>query len=232
MSDFAITELQRRLANMIRVGVVSSTDEAARTVRVSFGNITTGALPWPADVGKNYRRWRPLRVGQQVIIASPGGELAQAEIVGMLYGGGIDAPDSSQDLDVIEYEDGTRIQYDSASHQLSADIKGSAIVSTEGALEAVVGTSADIDAAENINATAGGSVDIQAGTSATVAAPTITLDGNVVVTGSLSQGAGGASAEFGGDVNAQGDVKAGDISVQEHVHSGVASGSSLTGQPE
>lgn len=75
-------------------------------------------------------------------------------------------------------------------------------------------------------------------TSATVTAPTIMLDGNVTVTGTLITGTkGGGMASFGGTVNAKGlihsedDITAGSISLQHHVHTGVQGGSENTGTP-
>jgi len=50
-----------------------------------------------------------------------------------------------------------------------------------------------------------------------ITAPTITLNGNVQVNGSVSS---------------TGDMKAGSISVQSHTHTGVQSGSSSTGKPQ
>lgn len=75
-------------------------------------------------------------------------------------------------------------------------------------------------------------------TSATVTAPTIMLDGNVTVTGTLITGTkGGGKASFGGTVNAKGlihsedDITAGSISLQHHVHTGVQGGNENTGTP-
>ena len=79
---------------------------------------------------------------------------------------------------------------------------------------------------------------IECKTSATVTAPTIMLDGNVIVTGTLITGTkGGGMASFGGTVNAKGlihsedDITAGSISLQHHVHTGVQGGSENTGTP-
>lgn len=223
MNDFALSDMQRRLANLIRVGEISALDETERKIRVSFGSITTAWLDWPATYGRNYRRWRPLRMGQQVIMASPSGELAQAKIVGFLYRDTIQPPSENPDLDVIEFDDGTVLQYDSASHKLTATVKGAAEITTDGDVTATVGGGLTVDVTNDINATAGGS--------ATVKAPTITLDGNVTITGSLTQGTNGADANFGGTVEAATDVTTNGVSLKTHTHTGVTSGTSTSGPP-
>jgi hypothetical protein len=66
----------------------------------------------------------------------------------------------------------------------------------------------------------------------TITGTTINLDGNVVISGSLSSGGiGGANATFSGSITATGNVKAGAIDLETHVHTGVTTGSGNTGGP-
>lgn len=58
-------------------------------------------------------------------------------------------------------------------------------------------------------------------------APTIELNGQIT-----GGGSGGATATFTGDINASGDVTAGGISLQTHVHGGIQPGGSDTGAPK
>ena len=122
-----LQELERRLNNMVMVGTVLEVDHATRKLKVEIGEIRTAWLNWPTEMGRNYRRWRPLRKGQQVVLSSPSGDPAQAVITGMLYSNALSAPSSTPDLDLIEFEDGTRFQYDSASHEYVAQVGGSQI---------------------------------------------------------------------------------------------------------
>lgn len=69
--------------------------------------------------------------------------------------------------------------------------------------------------------------DVTATQSASITAPTIALNGQITAGGS-----GGATATFTGTINATGDVTAGEISLQSHVHGGVATGGSDTGVPK
>ena len=82
----------------------------------------------------------------------------------------------------------------------------------------------------NFNVTAGGSVSVQ-GADITEQGATITLNGETTINGALAQnGAGGA--EFSNGITAGGDVKAGSISLQSHVHGGVQSGGGTTSTPQ
>lgn len=58
----------------------------------------------------------------------------------------------------------------------------------------------------NLAATASGTATVDATASCTVTAPTITLNGNVVINGSLSQGAGGAAASLQGGLEVTGTM--------------------------
>lgn len=130
MSRWGQAELERRLSTIVKIGTVAAVDHASGRVRVSAGGITTAWLPWPVDVGRNYRRWRPMREGQQVVLVAPSGDLAQAAVAGMLYSNDLAAPDSNPDLDVVVFEDGTRIEYDSSSGKLTIDCVGDVDVRT------------------------------------------------------------------------------------------------------
>lgn len=124
---YRIRELERRLNNLLMVGTILEVDHAARKLRVEVGEIRTAWLSWPVEIGHNFRRWRPLRKGQQVVLASPSGDPAQAVITGMLYSSALPAPSDNPDLDLVEFDDGARFQYDSASHEYTAETGGSHI---------------------------------------------------------------------------------------------------------
>ena len=72
---------------------------------------------------------------------------------------------------------------------------------------------------------------INASGSMTVNSPESTFNGHVTITGGLNV-SGGEGATVDGSFSATGDVKAGEISLNSHVHSGVQSGGSNTGGPQ
>jgi len=143
----------------------------------------------------------------------------------------VDTPDPSAAAGKFRtlFADGTSIEYDKTAHKLTATVNGKVIVNA----------TSDIDATSqtNINATA----SIQA----TIQAPAIQLNGNVVVAGTLSAGSlalapvsgnAGADGKVHGDIELTGtltadtDVKTGTISLKNHKHT-APSGGGLTTTP-
>jgi phage baseplate assembly protein V len=125
-------DLNRRIESLIRLGTIDQVDHAARKLRVKTGGLLTGWLPWPAEVGRNFIRWRPLREGTQVVLASPSGDPAQAVIIGMLYTQTIDRPSTDPDIDLIEFDDGSRIAHDASSGVLSLHAAGDLYLTAAG----------------------------------------------------------------------------------------------------
>lgn len=89
-----LTELQQRLANLIRVGRVHSVDHEAAKLRVAFGkdNVNvSGWVPWMTSRAGATREWNPPAVGEQVCLMNPSGQ----DNAGFALPGGIyrtDAP--------------------------------------------------------------------------------------------------------------------------------------------
>ncbi|WP_246479999.1 phage baseplate assembly protein V [Kaustia mangrovi] len=80
--EIQLAEVERRLANTVRVGKVAELDAARGLVRVEIaqdrdGNpVLTPWLPWSERAG-GIRTWSPPSVGEQVRVVSPSGEVAQ-----------------------------------------------------------------------------------------------------------------------------------------------------------
>lgn len=127
-------DINRRIENLLRLGTIAELDTAARQVRVRSGNLLTDWLPWPAEIGRNYIRWRPLRQGTQVILGCISGEPEQATIIGMLYTQTINSPSTDPDVDLIQFDDGTRIQHNSKTHTTTVQSAGDMTIHAAGNL--------------------------------------------------------------------------------------------------
>jgi phage baseplate assembly protein V len=193
-------DLNRRIESLIRLGTIDQVDHAARKLRVKTGGLLTGWLPWPAEVGRNYRRWRPLRTGTQVVLACPSGDPAQAVIIQILYTSALDAPSTSPDIDLIKFDDGTVIQYDSSSHHLTADCVGNVTVKTP--------TLVTIDSPQ------------------TTVKGKLTVEGLLTyLAGMAGSGGSGSAAAIQGNVKITGgDLTADGISLKSHTHPGDSGG--------
>ena len=182
--EFRIVELARRLANVVRPGVVAEADFPRARVRVKHGEeaeALTDWLPWlTARAGGGGSWWAP-EVGEQVVLLSPSGELAQAVVLPALYSDAHPAPSADPDKHLVRYSDGAVVEYDRAAHKLRAELPA--------------GGSAEINAPEGVTIT--GDVMIEGD---------VTVQGAVDATGDVE--ADGA-VKAGGDVEAGGKVKAG-----------------------
>jgi phage baseplate assembly protein V len=87
-----LTDVQQRLANLMRVGKVQEVDHAAARLRVAFGSGNVSAwVPWMTSRAGATREWNPPAVGEQVVLMNPSGQ----DNAGFAMPGGIyrnDAP--------------------------------------------------------------------------------------------------------------------------------------------
>lgn len=90
-----ISELFRRVNNIIRIGKVISVDYNKAKAKVKIGNLTTDYMPW---LTPSTAAWIPLKNGEQVVVLSPNGDLRMGMILPALYQSSKAAPskDSSK----------------------------------------------------------------------------------------------------------------------------------------
>lgn len=212
--SFATADIERRLANLIKVGTVEEVDHDKKLARVRFGGNLTTYLPWAVHRAGGDRTWWPHEVGEQVVVLSPSGDLTQGIILFSLYSSSAPAPSSTPGVDRREYKDGAVIQYDRNTHELTASIPGNASITATG----------------NIEASADGSISGTAGEEIRLSAPNIILSAGLIRLAGPMVAAGEAgevySAEFWGNLihkrgnytNPGGDVLAGAISLRGHTH--------------
>lgn len=118
MNDLAT--LARLLENLIRFGTIAEVDEAAARVKVTTGTLTTAWLPWIAPRAGADREWNPPTEGEQVILLSPSGQLANGVAITGLFSDLIPANGDRPGLHRRTYRDGAVIEYDSIAHRLRA----------------------------------------------------------------------------------------------------------------
>ena len=180
--EFRLVELARRLANVVRPGVVAEVDfsSAARArVRIKYGEsdfssaAVTDWLPWLAPRAGGDTQWWPPEIGEQVVILAPSGELSNGIVLGSLYSDAHPAPETDPDKHLVRYSDGAEISYDRAAHRLRAVLP------------------------------AGGAAEITAPDGVTITGD-VTIDGGVTVTGGVSAT---GDVEADGNVEAGGQVE-------------------------
>ncbi|KZX00999.1 hypothetical protein JL49_08050 [Pseudoalteromonas luteoviolacea] len=210
--SFEVAELMRRFANMLMLGTIEEVDHDTQKVRVKVGELVTGWLPWPAELGRNFIRWRPLKPGIQCLIACPAGEPTQAVIIQLLYTTEFHSPSISEHMDVLTFNDGTHIQYDSENSVFDVNCAKDVTINIAGNVTAhVVGdVVATVDGSTSI--TSAGDFNIEAGGNFNVKASQTNIESPVTQTG--------------------GDMTSDGISAQKHLHAGITAGPGKTGAPE
>jgi len=117
-----ITDLLRRLENLIRLGTIAAVDHQAARCTVSTGGLRVPNLPWLALRAGSSSDWDPPTVGEQCILFSPSGEPALGVALVGLYSQQRPAPSNSATVRRRKYPDGAVIDYDHDSHTLSATL--------------------------------------------------------------------------------------------------------------
>lgn len=161
--EFRLTELERRLANVVRHGVIAEADYNAARVRVQYatdesGNpVITSWLPWQTRrAGAAIEWWAP-EVGEQVTVLSPSGEFSQGVVLPALFSTAHPAPSADPKVRRTNYGDGSFVEYDENSHKMTVTVNGGdTVLNTTGNLDAVVGGNADVMAGGHANVTANG----------------------------------------------------------------------------
>lgn len=198
--SYTTSELQRQMQNLVRVATVSKVDYANKCLRIKAGDLESNWLPHPCHMGRNFIVWQPIRIGTQVIIACPSGDLAQAVIIGQLYQDNFQPPSTSPHIDTVKFNDGTQMTYNSDEKVLTLNVVGDVKVITKGKADinvgtdctlttggnttAIVGGDCHIKTTGNTTATVGGELNVTSKGNTTITAPLITyISGKGVVTG-------------------------------------------------
>lgn len=120
ISGMNIADLARLLENIVRFGTVEAVQMQPPRVQVKSGNITTAWRPWLNLRAGADREWDPPTIGEQVVLLSPSGNLAQGVVLTGLFSDLIPANGDRDGLHRRTYRDGAVIEYDSIAHRLRA----------------------------------------------------------------------------------------------------------------
>lgn len=215
--DYAMGELDRRLANILRVGTVTQVDAAKGLARVDLGELETDWLPWQTSRAGGDRYWTTPDVGEQVTVVSPG-DPSQGVIMGSLFQDAHPQNGSDGKDRRMSFQDGSVVEFDRTGSRLNVTVQPAGSITLN-----IGGTMLKLEAGKTTLTTPQLVVD----------SPQSTFTGKVSVQGLLtylagmsgSGGSGGASATIngpvrvtGGDITTDGDVKAGNITLKGHSH--------------
>jgi phage baseplate assembly protein V len=206
-------DFQRRLSNLVRVGVVASVDLPNARCKVTIGDLLTAPLPFLTAKAGPDKTWHPPEVGEQVLVLAPSGELTAGFVLGGVYTTTNPPPSASPDVSKMVFSDGSTATYDRALHSLTLDLPtsgSSLVVNVNGNATISATGNALVEADGNATVSAGSVARIEAGSEIQMVAPAVSITSTVTVSG---------------------DVTAGGISLKTHKHGGVQSGGSQTSTP-
>lgn len=148
-------DIQNRLSRIITVGTVAEADYEKARIKVTVGEWTTSWLPWVTSRAGNDVSWWALEIGEQVLVVSPSGDMAQGIVIGGIYQQQQQqvGADKLENVHRVKYQDGTVIEYDRENHLLKADVKGDVELLVEKNLTAKVTENVDITVQGQMTAT-------------------------------------------------------------------------------
>lgn len=161
--DPAITDLERRVSNALIIGRVSQVDHEKHRYRVKAGKLETDWIPMAAKRAGGTKTYDSLTVDEQVIVASPAGDMAQGVILGSIATEATQAADKGN-IHRTVYDDGTVIEHDhdAKSYSIAIADGGSFAINIGGGVS-IVGS--------------GGSLTIKAPGGFDIESPTLTHNG-------------------------------------------------------
>ena len=120
-----LSELKRRLDNVVRWGVVTQTkmEEGEAFVKVSINKRVTDWMKVKMYASKFMRHWKPICVGDQVIVLHPFGNGDHGIVFPSFFWQKIKPPKgATKHIEILEYKCGGRVEID--VKECSITVKG------------------------------------------------------------------------------------------------------------
>ncbi|RJF81128.1 phage baseplate assembly protein V [Azospirillum cavernae] len=209
-----VSDLERRVGNTIAYGRIEAVDYAKARARVRTGENVTAWIPWGTARAGGDRTWHPPEIGEQVLVASPCGDLSQGCIVTTVNQSAHPAPGDKATVSRVVYQDGAVVEYDRDGHTHAMRLPASGTATVE------VGAATIVTTQDGITLTCGGS-------SLRVTPAGVFLSGPTVgMTADAGNGSATLSGHFKmvgqlavtGDVSATGDMLNAGQNSNHHSH--------------
>lgn len=127
-----LTDLNARLANLIRIATVVAVDYEKAKARVNVGGAKSAWLPWITAMAGKSSNWMPLEIGCQVVVLSPSGAFNQGVILPCLYHQGASINNGNKNEHVTHYENGTVITHQVDSGDTTITTPGNLSIKSKG----------------------------------------------------------------------------------------------------
>jgi phage baseplate assembly protein V len=150
MLEQRVRRLERALARLIVVGVVTEVDPAARRVKVKVGDRLSPWLRWSTGRAGDDVSWDAPSDGEQVLVLSPMGDLSLAVVGDSLYQQDADPEDVTGQVVSRRFGNGTEVSLDKQSNLLSVKHPGKVVLDAGGDLDVKVGGDITIEASGSV----------------------------------------------------------------------------------
>lgn len=108
----------RQIANLIKQGNIAQVNPSDCLVRVSHGDLLTDWLPYFVPFAGGVSVHRPPSVGENCIVLSPSGEMANGVVLCGMASNQFSSPSNSADETVVAFPDGAKMEYNHVSGSL------------------------------------------------------------------------------------------------------------------
>ncbi|MGI9832256.1 phage baseplate assembly protein V [Vibrio vulnificus] len=130
--EFTPAQLVRLLSEMIQFGTIIEVQAKPLRYKVQFDeHRVSGWIPMNVSHAAEVRSFKPLQVGEQVVVLKPFGAQGGV-IVASLNQTKFDQPKEQLNLYYHEFPDGTWLEYDMEEHKLTGHVEGDLILTTAG----------------------------------------------------------------------------------------------------
>ena len=217
-----VSELIRRIENLLRPGTVARVDVKRYRVRVIAGGLVSNWLPWFSLRAGTTRKWSPPTIGEQCLLLSPGGDMANGVALVGVFSSEVPPNDDRANTEATHYPDGTVHEYDHEAHRDLLKCVGDILRQVEGSVTHEVKGSVTHDVQGDITHQAKGAITHKADGSILIESQaSITLkvgDVQIVLTP--------------GGITADPDILGGGrVSLVKHTHGQVKFGTDVSGKP-
>ena len=130
-SYFQLAEIERRLVNLLRLGLVVAVDPDLALLKTKVGELETGWVPWLTSRTAAERTWRIPEMGEQILILSPAGEMEHAVVLPAFYQEHFPTPNTNPQQTSIHFADGAIVTYDKASHAKTLNLPSGGTVAVD-----------------------------------------------------------------------------------------------------
>jgi phage baseplate assembly protein V len=133
----------------IQIGTITEVDNKKALARVEVDGRVTDWLPIISMSSKFKRHFTPIRIKDQVMVLNPFGSNENGFILRGVFFKDVDVPIGAEDdIEIIEYEDGTILKFDIKNKLVSIDTPNSFKLNVGGNIDITAGGKITINGSE------------------------------------------------------------------------------------